>query len=109
MVFVQRDGGKIVGIYALKQDGYAEEEIADDDSEVLEFLNPTPMHLVPKRVIVDRLQAAGLLAKARAALDAQDLYTRERWNSRDSILANDPTTIALLTAIGADVQAILAE
>lgn len=109
MVFVQRKNNKVVGVYALKQDGYAEEELDDDDTEVLEFLNPQTPRLVLKRVIIDRLQAAGLLGKARAALDAQDLYTRERWNSREGVFATDPTTIALLTAIGADVEAILAE
>ncbi|HKH34649.1 MAG TPA: hypothetical protein VKA80_10895, partial [Beijerinckiaceae bacterium] len=62
----------------------------------------------PKRVIVDRLQAAGKLAAARTALDAQDLYTQERWNAREAILANDPTAVALLAAIGADPAAILA-
>jgi hypothetical protein len=67
-----------------------------------------PPALVPKRVIVDRLQAAGKLAAARTALDAQDLYSQERWNARDAILANDPTAVALLAAIGADPAAILA-
>ena len=69
---------------------------------------PAPRCLVPKTAIVDRLQAAGKLAAARAALDAADLYTRERWNTRDAIFADDPTAIALLTAIGADPDAILA-
>jgi hypothetical protein len=59
-------------------------------------------------VIVDRLQAAGNLPAARAALDAADLYTRERWSAREAIYADDPTAIALLQAIGADPEAILA-
>ncbi len=63
--------------------------------------------LVRASVIVDRLQAAGKLQAARAALDAADLYTRERWNARDAIYADDPTAIALLQAIGADPCAIL--
>jgi hypothetical protein len=63
--------------------------------------------LVPKRLIVDRLHAAGLLDDARAALDAADLYTRERWNTREAIYADDIGAIALLTAIGADPAAIL--
>ena len=64
--------------------------------------------LIPKYVIVDRLQAAGKLEAARAALDAADLYTRERWNNRDAIYSDDPTAIALLQAIGANVADILA-
>lgn len=82
---------------------------ADWNGEV--FANPVPIvvrRLVPKRLIVDRLQAIALLAAARAALDAADLYTQERWNTRESIYADDETAIGLLTAIGADPEAILA-
>ena len=64
--------------------------------------------LVPKRLIIERLHAAGRLEAARAALDATDLYTRERWNTRDAIYADDESAIALLDAIGADAGAILA-
>ncbi|MGI8397810.1 hypothetical protein ACRYWZ_15665 [Agrobacterium deltaense] len=43
MVFVQRNpSGKIIGVYECKQDGYAEELLADDDPEVIAFLNPEP-------------------------------------------------------------------
>lgn len=63
--------------------------------------------LVPKRLIIERLHAAGLLEAARAALDVADLYTRERWNTRDAIYADDESAIALLDAIGADSNAIL--
>ncbi len=71
-------------------------------------LLPAERRLVSKATIVDRLQAAGKLDAARAALDAQDLYTRERWNSRSAIYADDVTAIALLQAIGADPAVILA-
>lgn len=111
MVYVTRgENKKIVAVYANLQEGYAEEELLDDDAEVIAFLTPKPQpRLVPKRVIIDRLYAAGKLEVAKAALDAQSLYTQERWNSRESIYATDPDTIALLTAIGADPEKILAE
>ncbi|RWF33727.1 hypothetical protein [Mesorhizobium sp.] len=64
--------------------------------------------LVPKRVIVDRLQAAGLLAAAKAAIDGADLYTQERWNTRTDIFANDPTALAMLAAIGGNPDLIFA-
>jgi hypothetical protein len=70
--------------------------------------DPPARRLVRRSVIVDRLQAAGKLPAARAALDAADLYTRERWSAREAIYADDPTAIALLQAIGADPEAILA-
>jgi hypothetical protein len=64
--------------------------------------------LVPKYVIVDRLQTAGKLDAAYGALAAADLYTQERWNTRDAIYADDATAIALLNAIGANPAEILA-
>lgn len=64
--------------------------------------------LVPKPLIVDRLHAAGKLDAALAALEAADLYTRQRWETRQAIYSDDPTALALLQAIGADADAILA-
>lgn len=47
MVFVQRDpDGKIVGVYARQQDGYAEELVEDDNPEVLEALAPSSITTV---------------------------------------------------------------
>ncbi|MER9911715.1 hypothetical protein NKJ71_13885 [Mesorhizobium sp. M0050] len=67
-----------------------------------------PPRLVPKRIIIDRLHAAGLLAAAKAILDGADLYTQERWNTRTDIFANDPTALAMLAAIGGDPAIIFA-
>lgn len=64
--------------------------------------------LVPKRIIIDRLQAAGLLEEAKAAIDAADLYTQERWNTRTDIYANDQTAHDICRAIGADPDVIFA-
>lgn len=58
--------------------------------DAVEVPDPPVRRLVPKSVVVDRLQQAGLLAAARSALDAADLYTRERWNTRVVIYADDP-------------------
>ena len=72
---------------------------------------PTPENLpllIPRRIIIDRLETAGLLDKAKAAIDAADLYTQERWNSRTDIYANDPTALSLLQSIGGDPAVIFA-
>lgn len=37
-VFVQRTDGKITGVYANAQPGYAEEELPADHPEVVEFM-----------------------------------------------------------------------
>jgi hypothetical protein len=39
MPFIERVDGKIIGVYALKQDGYAEELVPDDDPDLVEFLS----------------------------------------------------------------------
>lgn len=76
--------------------------------EVLHAANVPPFHLVPARLIVDRLLAAGKLDAANAALNAADLYTQQRWKTRDAIYADDPTANALLISIGAEPEEILA-
>jgi hypothetical protein len=70
---------------------------------------PRERRLVAKSAIVERLNAAGLLAAAKAVLDA-DLYARERWYAPDkpAIYADDAEALALLAAIGADPDVILA-
>ncbi len=75
---------------------------------VLRAANIPPYHVVPKRLMVDRLQAVGKLEAARAALDAAPLYVQERWNTRMVVNGDDPTARALIAAIGADPDAILA-
>ena len=66
--------------------------------------------LVMKSTIIERLNAVGKLAAAKAALDS-DLYRRERWYAPDqpAIHADDAAAIELLVLIGADPNAILAE
>ena len=43
MPFVSRDqGNNVTGVFANKQPGFAEENLADDDPAVLAFLSPPP-------------------------------------------------------------------
>lgn len=56
MVYVERDGGLVVGIYANPQPGRAEEELADNHADVLAFRNPPPdlnAYLADKRFRVE--------------------------------------------------------
>ena len=56
MVYVERDGGAVVGIYANPQPGRAEEELADNHADVLAFRNPPPdlnAYLADKRYRVE--------------------------------------------------------
>lgn len=55
MPYVARREGAVVGLYANRQPGYAEEWLADDDAEVLAFRNPSPAVLVPSIYAVANL------------------------------------------------------
>ncbi len=55
-MFVQRNGSsQIVGVYRVRQEGYAEEELADNHPDVTAFLNPPPP-------TIDQLESAALAA-----------------------------------------------
>lgn len=67
------------------------------------FLNPPePPRTVPKSLVVARLIAAGKIAAANTALEA-DPAAKGRWYAADhpTVRADDPDAIALLQAIGA--------
>jgi hypothetical protein len=41
MMYVMRNTeGKIIGVFALSQEGFAEESLSSDDEELIEFLTP---------------------------------------------------------------------
>ena len=46
-MWVQRDGGAIVGAYANPQPGLAEEPLAEDDAELVAFLSPEWPVIIP--------------------------------------------------------------
>lgn len=87
------------------------------DAPVAPAVPPAPAGDVAKLLVVERLEAAGLLRAALAALqidapaaDLTDaaLALRERWLAAREIARDDPGALALLAAIGADPAAILA-
>lgn len=71
-------------------------------------LADAPRRRIAKAIIIARLDEGGKLGAAMAALKADDVAFA-RWISPvPDIFADDAAAIALLTAIGADVTAILA-
>lgn len=55
MSYVQRDSnGKIKGVYANLQPGYAEEFLPDNNAEIVAYLTPKP---VPKQLSIEDLSA----------------------------------------------------
>ena len=69
---------------------------------------PAPPVYVSRYVVVQRLDAAGLLADAHTALEAASLSVRMRWEAATEIAVDDPDAHALLASIGADPAVILA-
>ncbi len=57
MPFVQRDqNGTVTGVYANRQPGYAEEELAANHSEITVYRAPKIAAVDPVRVFLDELR-----------------------------------------------------
>lgn len=68
-----------------------------------------PKRTIPKSVIVSRLIATNKIGAAKAALDASPAaFARWFASDRPAINHDDPDALALLKAIGADPDVILA-
>lgn len=77
---------------------------------VLREANVPPYHRVAKSTIIARLTDQQLAAAAEAFWRPENLRLRERWYAPDqpAINANDPESVALVQAIGADPAIVLA-
>lgn len=107
LVGTEYDGLKLVERWI--QDGEeASIEFDGDRVIVTRKLPQTEPRLVRKSVIIDRLHDAGKLDAAYAVLQAAPLYDRQRWESREAVYYNDQPLLAVLAAIDADPDVILA-
>ena len=77
---------------------------------VLREANVPPYHRVAKSTIIARLTDQQLSASAEAFGRPENLRLSERWYAPDqpAINANDPESVALVQAIGADPAIVLA-
>lgn len=113
MSFVQRDdSNKIIGVFRQPQPGYAEEELADDNGEVVAFLNPPastepidwPITMRQLRLGLKRFgdKPASFIQDTIDAIpdgDAKD--EAQIWYEETSVVHWDhPQTQALLTLTG---------
>lgn len=65
MPYVQRNAGKIVGLFAAQQPGLADEFLAANNAEVLAFLNPVvDLNTLDQATINAALTADGSIVKA---------------------------------------------
>lgn len=69
----------------------------------------TPVRTIPKRIVIERLIAAGKIDAAYAALQS-DPAAFAKWFAPgyEHVKVDDPAALALLAAIGADADAIMA-
>lgn len=99
-VFVQRDeDNKICGVFALPQPDYATEELADDNAEVVAFLNP-PVKFVTARQFGVQLAILGLMPQVEAWVAQQNAQTQWAFNRSGTFVRDDPMMEAGFTALG---------
>jgi hypothetical protein len=110
MPYIERREGVIFGVYANLQPGYAEEFLADDDAEVVAYLNPPPpFRDIPRpsflfmmsKMGVTEAQVEGLIGQMPEG-DARDLalivFKNQQTFKRDNSLLNTLTAAAGLTS-----------
>lgn len=83
------------------------QKIMTGGSLVLDQIPEAPWP-VSKEVIIDRLEAAGVLGAAITALKANPAL-RERWLAAPHIMSDNARFITFLSSVGADPAAVLAK
>lgn len=89
--------------------GIVSEAELDDVLAVYGLLGPTARRKIRKSVVQARLIDAGLMDAAKAALESNSTYFA-RWFAPDQpeVYADDPDALALLAAIWADPEEVMA-
>lgn len=82
-------------------------EVVEANDIIASASRPPKPSPLAKLVIIDRLEAAGLLGAVLAAFDA-DPAVRLRWDAAVEIDAADPDVVAFISALGGDPTEILA-
>jgi hypothetical protein len=77
MPFVERRDKIVIGIYAQRQGGYAEEFLRDDDAEVVAFLNP-PEPEPPRDSLRDELDALKAVLVQKGVVTDDEIRPRRQ-------------------------------
>lgn len=109
MPYVERVNGTIVGIYANHQTGLAEEFLADNNSEVVAFLNPPPSNADVNRERDRRIMLPKTVTLPNAGTITVDMVNGGRENIGDlgsaaiaKTLASDNATISFRDSSNVD-------
>ena len=75
MIFVERDkGGRVTGLYANRQQGYAEEELPDDHPDVVAFTNRLS---APRPTLTDEQKLSRIFEREGLTMEkVRELLTR---------------------------------
>ncbi|MCZ7494131.1 hypothetical protein O8B39_06450 [Agrobacterium rhizogenes] len=113
MPYVERTDGAITGVYAMLQAGYAEEFVADDNAELVAFLNrEPPAQPITRRQLRLTLVRNGIsLTDVEAAIASMpDGLAKEEaqieWADASTFSRTHPTLLLIAAALGLDVAQI---
>lgn len=119
MPYIERTNGAITGAYAMLQSGYAEEFVAEDNAELVAFLNrDPPAQPITRRQLRLTLVRNGIsLAGVEAAIAAMpDGLEKEEaqieWADASTFNREHPTLLLIAAALGltdTQIDAIWAE
>ncbi|MGO6835012.1 hypothetical protein ACCS87_02625 [Rhizobium ruizarguesonis] len=101
-VFVERENGRVVGIYAYPCQGIAEEELSEDSPEAVAFINPSPPPVasVSARQFKLQLLAAGLLDTVDAWIATQSNSVQIAYEYSGTFVRTEPMMAAGFAAMG---------
>jgi len=101
-MYVQRENGTITGVYRNLQKGFAEEELADDNAEVLAFLNPPapPVKNVSARQFKMQLVIAGIKSQVDAWISQQGELVQIAYEFSGSFVRTEPMMATGFSAMG---------
>lgn len=107
MPYVERTDGTITGVYAMRQAGYAEELVADDDAQLVAFLNrEPPAQPITRRQLRLTLVRNGIsLAGVEAAIAAMPAGLEKEeaqieWADASTFSRRHPTLLLIASALG---------
>lgn len=106
MPYVQRDhAGNIKGVYAMRQEGYAEENLPDDSADVAAYLQlaPTSAKVMTSLAFIELFTPDEQLAITTAAMQSPELRLwYDKLVAADQVIFDDPR---LLEGMGIIVAA----
>ena len=101
MPFVHRESGAIAEAFAVPQADYAQEFLADDNPELVAFLNPTPLvTAVSSRQFKLQLLSAGLLDAVDAWVAQQPRDVQIAYEYSGTFVKDSPMMTAGFAAMG---------